>query len=118
MGFLYETNESDSVEVFKTHYYKTSYDDLKKAILEYASQNGLEQVAWNDDYCEGSLVNSNTSLTLKIIMQNPRETSIDFTIEVTSLFGAKRKAITLLNDIYAFLGNKFELKGLGLHVAG
>lgn len=115
MGFIYETNEVDSFEVFKTHYYKTSYEKLKTAFLEYAKANGYTLIAWDDNYCEGRVESRSINITAKIIMQNPLETSIDFSFECISLFGGKKKMIAELENIYSFLAKKFEFKGLGLH---
>ncbi len=115
MAFSYETNETDNLEIFKTHYYKTSYDNMKQAIFEFAKQNGFDVQTWNDEFSEGIIVNKKISLTVKIIMQNPRETSIDFFVEAFNFLGGKKQAIQTLQAIYSFIGKKFEFKGLGLH---
>lgn len=115
MAFSYETNEVDNLEIFKTHYYKTNYEKLKEAIIEYAKSNNFEVQTWNDEFAEGCISNGKITLTIKIIMQNPRETSIDFFIEVYKFLGGKKQAQEVLQSIYSFLGKKFEFKGLGLH---
>ena len=115
MAFIYETNENDQYDVFKTHSYKASSDQIKQAVLDWANNKNYQLVSWDDDFNEGSFVLPHMNLTVKIIMQNPRETSIDLFIESTYLFGNKKKSVALFMEIYDMLANKFEFKGLGLH---
>ncbi len=115
MAYTLETNESENVELLQTHYYKTSYNSLKDAVIEYLHKNGYEISEFNDDYGEAVARKGYFSTTLKIIMQNPRETSIDFFLEYYGMFFKKKKIYQFLSDIYDYLGKKFEFKGLGLH---
>ena len=114
MGFTRETHENDAIEIFKTHYYKTNYDNMKNAYIEFMKNNGFQVQEFNNDYGEGVAYNNKMSITAKIIMQNQRETSIDFFIECNGFFG-KAKVINFLEEVYSYLAKKFEFKGLGLH---
>ncbi len=114
MGYTCETGESEGYEILKTHYYKTSYDLMKAAVIEYFSKKGYEVTEFNDDYGEGMIIGKKLQATVKIIMQNPRETSVDFFVEYFGLFGKKQVAL-FLADFYDYCGKKFEFKGLGLH---
>ena len=50
MGYTCETGESEGYEILKTHYYKTSYDLMKAAVIENFSKKGYEVTEFNDDY--------------------------------------------------------------------
>ena len=55
------------------------------------------------------------SSTAKIIMQTPKETSIDFYINSEYLFMSSAKAYKFIKEVLQRIQNKYELKGLGLH---
>lgn len=111
-----ETNEIAREEVFKTHYYKTSYEKLKTAFLAYAEKKQMSIVSIDDNYCELFVENGpRMSIQVKIIEQTPVETSIDFYISSEFLFGNKKKVALFLTEVYQELVKQFELKGLGLH---
>ena len=115
MAYTVETVEYASYELLQTHYYKTSYDSLKSAIIEFLTNNGFQISEFNDDYGEAVAIKGKLSTTIKIITQNPRETSIDFFIEYYGFLGRKRAVFSFLEQVYHYLGQKFEFKGLGLH---
>ena len=110
------TDERSDFDLTKTHYYKASYDQIKAIYLEYLNKNGYHVVSDNDDYYEIYAEKAHIELISKIIMQNPRETSIDFHINCEFLLGNKAKAFKILNDILSFIEKKYELKGLSLHI--
>jgi CRISPR/Cas system-associated endonuclease Cas1 len=109
-----ETQEIGLKEVLTTHYYKASYDQIKDLYLEILEDMKQNVVSINDDYCEIFSENFTMSVTAKIIMQTPLETSIDFFISCESLFG-KSKATKFIAEVYRRIEMKYQLKGLGLH---
>ena len=109
-----ETQELATKECLTTHYYKASYDQIKEIYLEILKDMNQKVIAINDEYCEIFSENFTMSVTAKIIMQTPIETSIDLFVNCESLFG-KSKAIKFIAEVYARIGSKYTLKGLGLH---
>ena len=108
-----ETQEYALKECLVTHYYKASYDQIKNVYLEILEDMNQNVIAINDDYCEIFSENFTMSVTAKIIMQSPIETSIDFFVNCESLFG-KSKATKFVAEVYRRIGMKYQLKGLGL----
>ena len=109
-----ETAELGLREVLTTHYYKASYDQIKKLYLEILEDMNQNVISINDEYCEIFSENYTMSVTAKIIMQTPIETSIDFFVNCESFFG-KTKATKFIAEVYRRIGTKYTLKGLGLH---
>ena len=110
-----ETNETALEEVLKTHYWKASYEQLKEAYVEIVKKMGLVVLSVNDDYCEIFAEKPKLTVTAKIIMQNPKETSIDFTIDSEALFGASQ-AKKFIKEVYKAVSAKYEFKGVSLHI--
>lgn len=110
------TDERSESDLTKTHYYKASYDQVKAVYLEYLKNNGYRIVSDNDDYYEIYAEKAHVELISKIIMQTPRETSIDLHINCEFLFGNKAKAYKILQEILKYIEKKYELKGLSLHI--
>lgn len=115
MAYTVETRENETSELLQTHYYKTSYDAMKKALTDTLTNSGFEVTEFNDDYGEAIATKGNLSTTIKIIMQNPRETSVDFFVEYYGMFFRKKQVLKFLAQVYTYLSKKFEFKGLGLH---
>jgi hypothetical protein len=114
MAFI-ETGERATEEILQTHYWKASYDQVKDLYIETVKKLGLTVLSVNDDYCEVFAEKPRLTVTAKIIMQNPRETSIDFTIDSDALFGAS-SAKKFIKEVYKAIDAKYELKGLSLHI--
>ena len=112
---VFETSELALDLTYQTHYYKTSYAELKKAYLE--ALEGLKHniVSDNDDYCEIYSEIPHFIVIAKIIEQNPIETSIDFYINSETMFGKEKHALKFINYIYKKLEEKFEFKGVARH---
>ncbi len=110
------TDERSQEDNLKTHYYKASYEQIKNLYLEFLKQNNFTIVSDNDDYFEIYAEKAHMEVVSKIIMQNPKETSIDLHINAEFLFGSKKKAYNLLSAIYTYIEKKYELKGLSLHI--
>lgn len=115
MAAIVETKEQAKEELLQTHYYKTSYDNLKELYFEIAKKLGLRLVSIDDNYCEIFAEKPHLTVLAKIIEQNPKETSIDFYISAEYLFGNVKKALDVLDRIYKEIEKTYELKGLGLH---
>lgn len=109
-----ETQEFGLKPALTTHYFKASYDQVKALYLEILEDMNQKVIAINDDYCEIFSENFTMSVTAKIIMQTPLETSIDFFINCEALFGAS-KATKFISEVYRRIEMKYPLKGLGLH---
>lgn len=114
MAFL-ETTEQNTIELLQTHYYKASYDQIKEIYLEILKAKKHNVLSINDDYSEIFSESGKLTITAKIIMQTPRETSIDFFIEERSLFGSTKGALKFIAEVLKTIEAKYELKGLGLH---
>ena len=109
-----ETQEMGLKQELTTHYYKASYDQIKALYLEILEDMKQKVVYINDEYCEIFSENFTMSVTAKIIMQTPIETSIDFFVNCESLFG-KTKSTKFFSEVYRRIERKYPLKGLGLH---
>ncbi len=110
-----ETKEVCSEEALKTHYYKTSYLKLKETVINYFQRKNFHILSIDDNYSEISAEKPHFMVQVKIIEQNPKETSIDFYINSEFLFGNKKKVYAFLEEINQVLSKEHELKGLGLH---
>ena len=80
-----ETQEIAFKECLTTHYYKASYDQIKKVYLEILSDMKQHVISINDEYCEIFSENFAMSVTAKIIMQTPIETSIDLSFLILEI---------------------------------
>lgn len=111
-----ETKENETIDLLKTHYYKASYDQIKEAYLEIIKSLKHRVLSINDDYSEIFSETAHMAVTTKIIMQTPKETSIDFYIDAEFLFGSSKKSLSFIQKVYTELEKKYELKGLSLHI--
>lgn len=78
MAAIIETKENEKDGLLKTHYYKTSYDEMKDVYLHFLEDQGYRVVSIEDGYNEIFAEIPHMTVTAKIIEQTPRETSIDF----------------------------------------
>lgn len=113
---IVETFENETIELLKTHYYKASYDEIKNLYLEIIKNLGHTLNSINDDYSEIFSEVPHMSVTAKIIMQTPKETSIDFYISAEYLLFSSKKAYKFIQTVYKEIEKKYELKGLSLHI--
>ena len=86
------TGEREKKLVLQTHYYKTNYENIRNIYLELLDELGHNVVSVNDDYHEIYSEIPHMEVIAKIIMQDPKETSIDFYINSDFMVGAKGKA--------------------------
>ncbi len=112
---IIETKENATDPVLQTHYYKASYDQIKEVYLETVKRLHHKVLSMNDDYGEVFSETFHLSCTAKIIMQTPKETSIDFYIDSEYLFFSGKKAKKFITEVYTSIEKKYELKGLSLH---
>lgn len=115
MAKIIETGEHAAEELLQTHYYKTSYEKLKKCYLETLERLQVHVISIDDNYLEIFAEQPHMAIQAKIIEQTPVETSIDFYISAEFIFGNKKKAYDFIQTIYSALEKNFELKGLSLH---
>ena len=110
-----ETGENQKTLILQTHYYKASYDEIKKVYLETLDNLNHNIVSVNDDYTEVYSEIPHMEVIAKIIMQDPKETSIDFYINSEFLLGSKKKAEKFIQAIYTAIEAEYEFKGVSLH---
>lgn len=110
-----ETSENATELLLQTHYYKTSYDELKATYLSILNDIGHTVTSVNDDYCEICSEVPNMIVIAKIIMQDLKETSIDFSINATFAIGGKKKIKAFIDMILKKIEEKHEFKGVSLH---
>lgn len=110
-----ETSENQTKLVLQTHYYKASYDEIKEAYLAILEELKHDVVSVNDDYTEVYSEIPHMEVIAKIIMQDPKETSIDFYINSDYLLGASGKAYKFIETVYSKIEQKYEFKGVSLH---
>ncbi|MGM9970129.1 MAG: hypothetical protein ACI35S_07015 [Anaeroplasma sp.] len=110
-----ETGENMKGLVLQTHYYKASYEQIKGVYLKLLENLNHNIVSVNDDYTEIYSEIPHMEVIAKIIMQDPKETSIDFYINAEFLVGNKGKAEKFIQTIYAGIEKEYEFKGVSLH---
>ncbi|MBR3617819.1 MAG: hypothetical protein IKN46_04010 [Acholeplasmatales bacterium] len=110
-----ETGENQKKLVLQTHYYKASYDEIKNLYLSILDEENHNVVSVNDDYTEIYSEIPHMEVIAKIIMQDPKETSIDFYINSDFMVGAKGKAEKFIERVLAKIEAKYEFKGVSLH---
>ena len=110
-----ETLENAKISELQTHYFKASYDQIKEVYLQTLNRLGHEVISVNDDFGEIFSEIPHFSVNAKIIMQNPKETSIDFYIDSEFLLGNTKKAIKFMEEVYKDIEKVYELKGVSLH---
>ena len=91
MEAVIQTSENATKEIFQTHYYKTSYNQLKDAYLTLLEQLNYQVVSIDDNYSEIFAEIPSMTVTATIIEQKPTETSIDFAISAEFFLGSKKK---------------------------
>lgn len=115
MGKTYETSENAKADFLKTHYYKTTSEQLLKYIptlLE--TKYSFKILTVNDDYNEICAYNNNFDLTVKVIMSEINQTAVDFFITSRYLFDIN-KTKNLINEIYDSLSKEYPFIGLALN---
>lgn len=112
---IFETKENSKDEALQTHYFKASYEEIKNAYVEIIKKLHHNILSINDDYGEIFSEIPHFTVTAKVIMQTPKETSIDFYISSEYLFANGSKAKKFLNNVYQTISKAYELKGVGLH---
>lgn len=110
-----ETGENQKKLILQTHYYKASYDEVKKVYLAFIEEENHNVVSVNDDYTEIYSEIPHMEVIAKIIMQDPKETSIDFYINSDFMVGAKGKAEKFIERALAKIESQYEFKGVALH---
>ena len=112
---IIETKENEQEGLLQTHYYKCSYEQLKKKYLDILPKLHFNIVSIDDSYHEVFCEKGNMTVTAKIIEQTPKETSIDFYISNEGFFRPTKKSLEFIATIYKEISSVYELKGLGLH---
>lgn len=110
-----ETGENQKKLVLQSHYYKASYEEIKKVYVEILEELNYDIVSVNDDYTEIYAEVPHMEVIAKIIEQDVKETSIDFYINSDYMFGSKGKAEKFIQEVYNKIEQKYEFKGVSLH---
>lgn len=109
-----ETNEKHINRNLRTRYYKTSYLKLKNIIIDYA--NKKDYIVSNIDEQRREILIQTTKfhLIITLLQVNSLETSVNIKVQIYKLFGLNRPK-RVIENLYTFLSNKEQLKGIGLH---
>ncbi len=113
---IVETKENETIDLLKTHYFKASYEEIKNVYLEILKSLHHKILSVNDDYGEIFSEIPHLSCTAKIIMQTPKETSIDFYVDAEYLFFSTKKAYKFIQEVLKRVEKSYQLKGLSLHI--
>lgn len=109
-----ETGENVANQALQTRYFKASYDEVKTCYLEFLKEKKHKLLSVNDDYSEIFSEGGSLTCTAKVIMQTPKETSIDFYISSDAFLGGN-KAKNFIKAAWDYIAKKYELKGVSLH---
>ncbi len=109
-----ETKEKHEKKELKTRYYRTRYNKVKDAVIEYSNHN--DYIINNIDDIHGEIFIQTTKfhLIISIIQVNPLESAVDVKVQTYKIFGMNRPQ-RIIESLFAFLDKKLEFKGVGLH---
>ncbi len=109
-----ETSELHASRQLRTRYYKTGYTQVKKYIEDYAQRKKIDVRNINDEHGEIYLQSNKYHIIVSVIQVHPRETAVDIKTNTYGVFGFS-KPVKLIGELYAYLNEKLEFKGVSLH---
>ena len=112
-----ETSERNKKEELKTHYYKTSFQGVLKALNKIAEEGWLEIHEYNETYGEIYLVGDGYECIVTVTEMNRYESGVDFKINYFSIMGFGRP-YKLAVKLYDLLNKELPFKGKELHING
>lgn len=112
-----ETSERPKRPELATNYYSNSKKQVHEALKNIMSNLGYSFISESEEYGEILFTSNGFSVTSRIFMWNPRETSVDLFIVCKKLipFGQNIKELSI---IYSELKKTLNYKGVSLHVNG
>jgi len=109
-----ETRELHKKVALRTHYYRNSFDQVKKALDTIVEEDNMQVQDVNRKFGDIYLLGDGYEVIVSAIQLTPNETSIDFKINYFVTIGWNRpekKAVHL----YARLDQLLHFKGTVLH---
>ena len=112
-----ETSERPKRPELATNYYSNSKKEVNEGLKTVMKNLGYVFKSESEEYGEALFISSAFSVTSRIFMWNPRETSVDLFIVCKKLipFGQNIKEVS---TIYSELKKILNFKGVSLHING
>jgi len=109
-----ETRELNVDPDLKTRYYRTKYDIAKNTIMDYAKKNEYIVKNIDEKHREIFLQTTRFHIIISIVQITAIETAVDIKVQTYRIIGlGKSKRIIL--DLYSYLNDKLDFKGVSLH---
>ena len=109
-----ETSEKHIKNNLQTRYYRTSYLKLKNTIIDFANENDYIVNNIDDQHGEIFIQTTKFHLIITLMQVNSLETSVNVKVQTYKILGLN-KPQRLIESVYAFLNQKLQFKGVGLH---
>ncbi len=109
-----ETAELHSVIGLRSRYYKTNYANAKAQVIEYIKEIKATLRNVDDEHKEIFIQSNRFHIIVTFVQVTPIETSIDFKVEMYSMFGFNRPQKKIAN-FYEYLDKNLTFKGVSLH---
>lgn len=108
----FETSDTTSNILLKTHYYNNNYENVKDAINHIAISNKLQVINTDNTYREILLESKKFEMIITCSKISYSETGIDIKITTHYLIGANR-GIKFIDGFYQQLNKNLRFKRLG-----
>ncbi len=109
-----ETNEKHTNRNLRTRYYRTSYNKLKNTIIDYANEKDYIVNNIDDQHGEIFIQTTKFHLIITLLQVNSLETSVNIKVQTYKILGLN-KPQRVIENLYTFLNQKEQFKGIGLH---
>lgn len=107
-----ETKDLHPNAVFRTHYFKNEYNEVKEVVLQYAKQANMNVVNVDDNYGEILVEGGKFDLIISIKRVTVLEHAVDFKVTMKTLLGLNRPA-KIVSAYYAYLDKQLRVSGVG-----
>ncbi|MCD6482271.1 MAG: hypothetical protein J7K80_00850, partial [Candidatus Izimaplasma sp.] len=105
-----ETSETHSNNILKTRYYRTSYKNIKLAIVNYAKKNSYIINSIDDIHGEIFVQTTKFHLIISVLQINPLETAVDVKVQTYKILGLN-KPQSIIEHLFNFLDKALDFKG-------
>ena len=112
-----ETSERNRKDELKTHYYKTSFQGILKALNKIADEEWMEVHEHNERYGEIYLVGDGYEVIVTVTEMNKYDSGVDFKVNYFSIMGWGRP-YKLISKLYSLLDKELPYKGKEQHING
>ncbi len=92
-----ETNESNSNQKLKTHYYKARYKNIKQIVINYAQVHKLHVRSEDDLHGEIYLQSNGYHMIVSIVQVSPFETAVDIKVQTYRILGLFKPTKLIIN---------------------